>query len=364
MSRIADAFPNGADTGRYLISRLLSTEVCQTCGSTVPELAAELERRLSESHCVVCASELPARTGSQSVERQIAKRTAELDALEASLAAARSVGQAAESTFDALVSEFRQAEHDVATRRAKVAGLVRRLPSDDRELRKQADEVSSLRGRLERLRCDLELRRSEFETQVKHDMLTISEQRTVVIEQFQSFAEGFLFESCKLNWAPHKDRVGQTGPTVDYPSFEFEMSGSDFPTTVRRKGPEQVSESQREFIDLAFRMTLMAVATAGRCGSLVIDAPESSLDAVFSERAAKVLTKFASPSSNNRLLVTSNLVDGQLIPKMLSEAKITSAKSARVVDLLELAVPTTATRELAAEYKKVRDNLFLSARSV
>lgn len=363
LSRIADAFPDGADTARYLISRLLSTDVCQTCGSSVPDFAAELEQRLAGSHCVVCSSDLPERAGRRPVERKIAARTKDLDPLETALESARTVGERAEATFDALVEEFRRAEHDVAVRRAKVAGLVRRLPADERERRSQSDEVTSLRSRLERLRSDLDRLRGEFETQVKRDMLTIAEQRTKVIDAFQTFAEGFLFESCNLNWAPHKDRVGQTGPTVDYPSFEFEMSGSDFPTAVRRSGPEQVSESQREFIDLAFRMTLMSVASEGGCGSLVIDAPESSLDAVFSERAAKVLANFASPSTKNRLLVTSNLVDGQLIPKMLSEAGISSARSKRVVDLLELAVPTTATRELAADYRRVRDRLFTTSKS-
>lgn len=186
LSRIADAFPNGADTARYLISRLLSTDVCQTCGSIVPDFAAELEQRLAASHCVVCSSDLPQRAGRRSVEREIAARTKALDALEIALESARSVGEQAEATFDALVEEFRRAEHDVAVRRAKVAGLVRRLPADERERRSQSDEVTSLRGRLERLRSDLDRLRGEFETQVKRDMLTIAEQRTKVIDAFRS----------------------------------------------------------------------------------------------------------------------------------------------------------------------------------
>jgi len=39
----------------------------------------------------------------------------------------------------------------------------------------------------------------------------------------------------------------------------------------------------------------------------VIDAPESSLDAVFVTRAADVLTRFAA-DGGNRLLITSNLI--------------------------------------------------------
>ncbi len=136
------------------------------------------------------------------------------------------------------------------------------------------------------------------------------------------------------------------------------MSGSDFPTAVRRTGPDQVSESQREFVDLAFRMTLMTVASADGAGSLVIDAPEASLDAVFSERAASVLVRFADPTRNNRVIVTSNLVDGQLIPRLLSEADISSDADRRFVDLLNIATPTRAVTELGSEYEAVKDRLF------
>ena len=61
---------------------------------------------------------------------------------------------------------------------------------------------------------------------------------------------------------------------IEFPAFDLDMSGVDFPSPSRRRGPEQVSESQREFIDLAFRMALIDVASNGRGGSLIIDAPE------------------------------------------------------------------------------------------
>jgi hypothetical protein len=142
------------------------------------------------------------------------------------------------------------------------------------------------------------------------------------------------------------------------------MSGASFTSPVRRHGPDQVSESQREFIDIAFRMTLMAIASDEPAGTLVIDAPESSLDAVFVSRAAEVLTRFGNPLTSNRLIVTSNLVEGDLIPALIRRADIKSAKDARVVDLLRLAAPTAATRELKTDYSRVRSNLFRRAKQV
>jgi hypothetical protein len=359
LSRIAAAFPSGDETARYLISRLLSTDTCQTCGNVVPEVAASLAERIESSHCVICGSGLDgARRSPRGRQGALTRLTAEVERLETARAASTQARGEAEATYEDLVGEFTRLDVAVARTRSAIAALVRRLPPDERSLREQSTEVSSLRGRLDRLRLELEGLRSEFEALVRRDMRTIAKHRDSIVAAFREFAEGFLFESSELKWAPHKSRVGQTGPLVDFPAFEFEMAGSDFPSPVRRAGPDQVSESQREFVDLAFRMTLMRVASETGSGSIVIDAPEASLDAVFSERAATVLVRFADPTLNNRVVVTSNLVDGQLIPRMLMEAGIDSASDRRFVDLLEMATPTRAVVELSREYESVRDRLF------
>lgn len=354
---IAEAFPSGDETGRYLVARLISTETCQTCGTNVPEYATQLVAAVNASRCVICGSDVSTRRDRRP-PRDLAARAAEVERLEAARDASASARAEAEATFDTLVHDIAEVDENVSRLRSRIAALVRQLPPDERTLREQSAEVSSLRGRLERLKAELDELRAGFEGHVRTDMRTIAARREAIVTTFRDFAEGFLFEDSDLRWAPHKSRVGQTGPQVDFPAFEFEMSGSDFPTAVRRTGPDQVSESQREFVDLAFRMTLMTIASAEGAGSLVIDAPEASLDAVFSERAASVLVRFADPTRNNRVIVTSNLVDGQLIPRLLSEADIPSDSDRRVVDLLNIATPTRAVTELRSEYEAVKDRLF------
>lgn len=359
LSRIAEAFPSRDETARYLLGRLFSDETCQTCGHHVPEFVAAMQQRIAAAACVVCGSPVTdVAQQSRGFQREFSGLTSELERLMTALETTREVRLEAEAAYEESRKEFNAADEAVIQRRAVIADLVRRLPPDSRMLHQQSAEVSSLRGRLDRLKSELDVLRTKFEQLVRHDTRTMVKQRARIIAAFNAYAEGFLFESSRLHWAPHKSRVGQTGPLVDFPAFEFEMGGSDFPSPVRRSGPEQVSESQREFVDLAFRMTLMQVATGASAGPLVIDAPETSLDAVFSERAATVLVRFADPAANNRVIVTSNLVDGQLIPKMLDEAGISSPHDPRLVDLLRIATPTTAIREMSADYERVRDQLF------
>lgn len=160
-------------------------------------------------------------------------------------------------------------------------------------------------------------------------------------------------------------QLGQAGTSgvvltpIEYPSFSIEMTGANFSSVQRRDSPEQVSESQREFIDLAFRMALVRVGSQSQTSTIIIDAPESSLDAVFVNRAAKVLATFANANSTNRLVVTSNLAAGKLIPAMLHAAESNPhARFDRIVDLFNAGVPTRAMTNLRAEYEELRQELF------
>ena len=214
-----------------------------------------------------------------------------------------------------------------------------------------------MRSRTEALTTDLTEKREAFRAFINSQNRAMVTHSSAIMEKFAAFAGGFLLETVNLVWAPQKARVGQTGETIQFPAFELDMTGTKFPTAVRRTGPEHVSESQREFIDLAFRMSLMQVASEQGLSSLVIDAPESSLDAVFVTRAAEVLAKFADSQSGNRLTITTNLVEGELIPELLKRSASPGDRISRVVNLFEIAEPTAAIRALKTEYRDLMNRL-------
>ncbi|WP_124983268.1 hypothetical protein [Ralstonia solanacearum] len=72
-----------------------------------------------------------------------------------------------------------------------------------------------------------------------------------------------------------------------------------------------------------------------------------------------MLTSFANANSTNRLVVTSNLAAGKLIPAMLNTAESDpKARVDRIVDLFNAGVPTRAMTTLRAEYEELREELF------
>jgi len=356
---IAGAFPSSSDTARYLMAQLISDEECLACGAHSPKTAKDLRKRIGEDRCVVCNSlvEKTSKVGA----RGVAKATKELEHASIRQEAAREKRDVAEQEYEELLGEIQMLSTKVARRSARIEELASKLPPDEAKLHEQRRELATMRAQLGKRKKELAQRRKSFGRFIDRTSREILARRDEVQEGFEEFAEGFLLEQCRLVWAPHKDTVGQSGTAIDFPAFDLEMTGADFSSMVRRNGPQQVSESQREFIDLAFRMALIQVAGSGGIGSIVIDAPESSLDAVFVTRAADVLVRF-SDSAGNRLLITSNLIEGNLIPELIRKGDIKSEASKRVVDLLKLAAPTAATKVLKKEYEDVRRDLFKRAK--
>jgi hypothetical protein len=245
----------------------------------------------------------------------------------------------------------------VAQRCERIDALIRRLPKEEAALHEQREELARMRSRVETLKLDLHAQRAAFAEFIEGVRSSLLERASLIKDAFEGYAREFLIEECSLGWSLHKERVGQSGNPIEFPAFELDLASASFRSPVRRSGPEQVSESQREFIDLSFRMALMEVADDKNGATLVIDAPESSLDAVFVQRAADVLGRFASSKRGNRLIVTSNLNDGELIPRLLIHLGEDGWRH-RVVDLFEVAEPTAAVKQLKDEYLNVRKRVF------
>ncbi|MDE0175198.1 MAG: AAA family ATPase [Caldilineaceae bacterium] len=353
-------FPGKLETGRYMLAHLLSENSCLVCGSEAPTAAQDYADRLKNDRCVVCDTPLEksvhiVETRDVADER-VSKAERLLVAADRSLLAATHERERSESEFSHHTTEIAHRHAAVAKRAARLSEIIELLPPSEAALRKQRTELASVRGRLETMKAELAEERSKFHSFVEQctdDLLSSSEE---IVEAFATFSGNFLSEETSLTWATRSATVGQGGQAIPFPAFELNMSGSDFVQTVRRAGPDDVSESQREFIDLSFRMALMTTAGSAASG-LVVDTPESSLDAVFAKRAGDTLVRFGERDGNT-VIVTSNLIEGSLLPTLIDGLSVTPEKADRLVDLFEVAHPTAAVSSNQDEYDALRHKLF------
>jgi hypothetical protein len=354
-------FPQKSDTARYILEQIFAEADCLVCGNHVPEAAALLEQRIAGNDCVICGSDLSAPNKDVPAVKlagtRVKRAQKSLEAIEPELSEAEQQLNFCEMEFNGARLELAELDAKIGERTARIDLLVQRLPPSEQDIHKQRSELASMRSRVEALTKELTDKRTSFSEFVDAQNRSMAEKSAAIMSAFSGFAGGFLLETVNLVWAPQRARIGQTGEPIEFPAFELDMTGANFPTAVRRTGPDHVSESQREFIDLAFRMALMQVASADGCSSLVIDAPESSLDAVFVTRAADVLARYGDATHGNRLITTSNLVEGELIPELLKRSAPSGDRVPRVIDLFSIAEPTAAIRELGSEYRRIMKSL-------
>jgi hypothetical protein len=79
-----------------------------------------------------------------------------------------------------------------------------------------------------------------------------------------------------------------------------------------RREQDQMSESQRFFVDIALRMALaQQMSSPSSLATLFIDTPEGSLDIAYEDRAGEMFAKFV--QSGHDMLITANINSSKLL---------------------------------------------------
>ena len=144
------------------------------------------------------------------------------------------------------------------------------------------------------------------------------------------------------------------------------MTSGAFDAPAPRRTRSEVSMSQGEFIELSFRLALVEAAAGSGPAAMIFDAPEASLDALFMRRAGAFLAQFTRDNVENRLIVTSNLTNADMIPALFGayepqqgdpepQTIPRSERRDRVVNLLALAAPTSAVSLVGDRYSNLLD---------
>ena len=270
-------FPSGTDTAKYILAHLMTENVCLACGNTSSEAVAEYHSRMDAGHCVVCNTNLKSTEDivppASVADRRVTEAEISLEKVNRLLSGAKSALTRAEANYSDHKRKCTQIDSCMAERALEISQTIDQLPPSEREIREHRDQLSVLRTRVDALKEELTQLRTEFSSFVDENTMKVINASEQVERAFAEYAQGFLEEHVSITRSSHMARVGQGGRAIEFPSYALDMTGSDFPDMVRRTGPTDVSESQREFIDLAFRMALIKVASPSGFGSLVIDTP-------------------------------------------------------------------------------------------
>lgn len=352
LASLAARFPEHAASAQYVFGSFLATDNCFLCGHEEPQLREAMERRIENHTCAFCGTPVDpfvpdnisdiSDARAYSTQAEYADAAAEYDVAKASV-------DDVQKSLDSL--RLKQAELDagVTTNDTRLRQLILRLPRAERGGAEAEGGLATLRARVRTMNTELADRAATFRLFVDEQRNYIYQQASELEATFGRYSHEFLFENAQLSRTEREEKLGQSAFRVSFPAYELELANSGSALMEIRSASNEVSESQKEFVDLAFRMSLISIAGVGGRGTIVIDTPESSLDAVFAERAALVLARFANDHTSSRLVLASNFTESSLIPELLSEVSDNN-HSLNVVDLRAFARGTAATVALSWRY--------------
>lgn len=370
LSRVANAFPKSEQSSQYVLARLIGDEECLTCGAEAGPLIDRWIERVGSGNCLICGSEpseqetiIPTEVVDKArVEKLEERLTKARQALDEALEVERECEEArsaAQSGIDKAVKE----QFPLQQRANEIAGFVPPSPPEIEALeRKVASDDETLAG-LQKEQKDAE---RDFSAVFSRFRSSVDAKADEIRRQFGEKISEFLVERAEISLGTRRGPIGESGQSYDWPTFSLSMTSGTFDAPAPRKSRTEVSMSQGEFIDLAFRLALVTVAADDGPASMIFDAPEASLDALFMRRAGAFLSRFTEANERNRLIVTSNLTNADMIPALFGAYEPQQGdpipkpiprdeRASRVINLLEKAAPTSAVSLVGERYGDLLD---------
>jgi predicted nucleic acid-binding Zn-ribbon protein len=377
-------FPSLDGPARYLLAHFEAGVGCLVCGNKGEEATKRVATKLVMNTCPVCDS--PLEDAHSPVTDPFAGEAIE---------AQRQEIAEAEANLATMSGPLRSAEEDYSEASAELISITGAIVELERELKKLGQSIPAVMAQREELQKQmmsfeavlnqLDVERIELGKQFGELAEVIHQEVQAVsadIEQtFARFISGFLAEQCEIKYSPRYRQLGQRSNTEQFPFPHFIpalTSGVHRNGATVREAGQSVSESQKEFIDLAFRMALLALAAPGASTMLILETPEASLDSVFVPRAADLLRRFATRTGaarGTRLIASSNVNREEMIPALfgaypdqrfygqvvdeqiseMPEPIPIKNRDAHVLDLIKIAAPTRALERFRSAYEEERD---------
>ena len=342
-------FPKLPDAARLTILNLLSKSDCLVCGAHAETARAALESELNEGTCPVCHSppgEQDNVVPVHKVETSRLVRARERAQLAAEEAASREEDYVRLSAeYDEILLALKAISTEVSELQGAVKKLGALLPTPSQEVQSLQDQVTGL----ERSLTAANGRRAETAVELRKALEPVQEaaeqKSDVLVRAFEKHASALLADEATLVRDVADAGIAQQQAKFVVPAFFAEMTAAARPGLTRRRSVNDVSESQRELIDLAFRFALLEAAGQAGASTLVMETPEASLDEVAMERVGAALHAFADEGSN-RLVATSNLTNAGMIARLFggaaSDPEVLSERRRRTIDLLRVSAKNRA----------------------
>lgn len=386
---IAEALPGLDDKLRFLMQGLGAGRGCFVCGSNGAKEVAAIGRSLKDGHCFVCHATL---SGSGAIGKgakvqllsahKVRAQEERLEILRSQMLAIDARRQANSESYAEATQQLKKAATYRSTKLQALDALRAQRPSVPDQLSEQQADIDREEAELETLDVLRKAKAAEYRKGIVKAKALMDDVKEELRIKLTDYAEAFLQEKVVVSFKTDERVSIATGVgDVAIPTFSINMTSSTHAVPQERLTSDSVSESQKEFLDLAFRMTLLDMVCGNGNTMMIIETPEASLDSWFMLRAAQLMRRFAPNKSaragkadridtagkqpDRKLIATSNLNGTAMIPALLGllddkgkVRKRTDQHDPHLIDLLALTATANVLKDpeanalLQEEYRR------------
>lgn len=300
------------------LHKMAENGICPVCGTWQPELQAIAHRHAQSHQCLLCGSEEPNETNPElsTLRSQLAERIKSQQAFTHEL---RTINNKLEG-IRRREDQIQTAVNKIRFAQPVVQLLERDLPATTRE------DLIELKKSLEQQEADLEaqiiIRKRELEKEYSDFKMSIYNRTTDLGEKYETYASQFLGLPCELSEKPDE---GLITLSRFVPKFNDKA----------RETPESCSEAQRFFLDIAFRMALIDLASEyeQQPGMFICETPENALDMSFIDNVVKMFKQFS--DKGHSLLLSVNIQSNGIAGKLL-KIVTPNERPSHVLNLLDI----------------------------
>jgi len=310
MQRLGQPEGLGPTTLHPMIDQILADHLCRICGTQHTHGPVVIEAAIEARRCPLCDSDLTRpETTASNAQKLLVRLDGELVTL-----SSRTISL--NKTIERLDHEVRLRQRDLADVITRASNLQERyqLPAsiDDADNPKE----SLLRERIAQLEGSIEVSLGR-----KEEQLQLRAEALASYEPIQSSLKS-AWNEAEVEFVPRFRRLAEEfiglplQVTLDAGSGISGMAHLALSVnSAHRRRADQLSESQRFFLDIALRMSLAQHMTRGEgTACLLIDTPEGALDIAYEAKAGDMFASFT--AEGDQLVMTANVNTSQLLMRM------------------------------------------------
>ncbi len=309
-----------------LILQSIENHTCGLCGNQEDVAITNLEAKSRSMICPICDSNITDQSTVmedngrlQEVDKQLSVTKKDLKNALSILQKVKDEESRSRDQYNAAKKQLDEFERQNGT---KLDALRLLLSNQDQDLSLKVIQDQLLA--LEKEKDEAYQKRERIDEEISKLQKSVEEQyfqvEELFVPKFAELAKRFLGMPLSIKWDNRQS------------------NGLNLIVTVRgnpRRNQEQLSESQRFFLDIALRMALTShMSDPSAKGGMFIDTPEGSLDIAYEKRAGDMLAMFA--EDGHQILMTANLNSSQLLLALAHSCGHEKMQLIRMTDWAEL----------------------------